>query len=112
MSDAKTVVPLEKLDYKTHKDEILAATIDWFHYPHAKVFLYPKNYEVPLHTLSGNVLLVVLKGRVEFREENSEPEVAEAVSFRRCGQTPWIATVLEDSYILLIENSETEIIPK
>lgn len=114
-TESTTVISMEGLEFVPSKDEdkvgVEVATIDWFDLIHAKVFKYPEGYEAPLHRLSGPILLTVLKGRVEFEDIDGHIEIAEAGMFRKCGETPWKSTILEESYILVIEKEDTKTIP-
>jgi len=109
---AASVISIGDLHFGPDKDkvQVQVATIDWFDLMQAKVFKYPKGYEVPLHRLSGQILLTVLKGTIEFEDEDGTKEIARAGMFRKCGNKPWITRILEDSYILVIEKTDTETI--
>lgn len=111
-AESTTVISIENLEFLPSEDEdkrgVEVATLDWFDLIQAKVFKYPKGHTVSLHHLSGQILLTILKGEVEFKEKDRPGEIAKAGSFRKCGGESWESRVIEESYILVIEENDTK----
>jgi hypothetical protein len=108
--NSNTVIRIENLHFEPFRDGISVAKIDWFNLVQAKVFRYPAGHYISLHYLSNEILLTVLKGRIKFQDANGNIETAEGGTFRKCGTTPWTTEILEESYILVIEETDTETI--
>lgn len=111
-SNINTVISVDQLDFVPvpDKEDVYVANVDWFNLIQAKVFRYPKNYETPLHYLSGEILHVILKGKVEFQEKDGLTEIAEPGSFHICGKNPWRTKILEETYFLVVERDDTKTI--
>jgi hypothetical protein len=105
-----TVFSPDTLDFMPYEGDIRVAKIDWFDLLQAKVFFYPKGHEIGPHRLSNNILQVILKGKVAFRQINGIEEIAESGMLHQCWPSVYTTQVLEDSYIVIVEKEPTKTI--